>query len=86
MKMVAIKEAKDKFAALIRAAEAGERVVVTRNGQPVVDLVPHKKPGGLDFDALRRFKEERGISHIVGEISDDFDDPLPEDFLLRPLP
>jgi len=84
--MVPIKEAKDKFAALVRTAEGGERVVVTRNGRPVADLVAHDPPRGIDWEAIRRFKKERGISEIVGEMSDDFDDPLPEDFLLRPLP
>jgi prevent-host-death family protein len=29
-------------AAIIRRVEAGERFVVTRNGKPVADLVPHR--------------------------------------------
>lgn len=83
---VSIKEAKDTLPALLRAVEAGERITITRNGKPVVELVPHKKKGGLDFEALRRWKEERGIPRIVAEIPPDFDDPLPEDFLIRPMP
>jgi len=31
-------------------------------------------------------KKERGINKIVTHVSRDFDNPLPEDFLLRPLP
>lgn len=84
MKMVSIKQAKDQLTALARAVEAGERVVITRNGEPVVDLVPHQKRGGLDFERLRRWKEEKGYGRIVGRISPDFDDPLPEDFLITP--
>jgi prevent-host-death family protein len=84
-KYVSIKEAKDTLPALLRAVEAGEDIVITRNGKPVVELVAHKQKGGLDFEALRRWKEERGIPRIVAEISPDFDDPLPEDFLIRPM-
>ena len=29
---------------------------------------------------------KHGIDRIVGDIPADFDDPLPEDFLIRPLP
>ena len=81
MKHVSIKEAKDTLPALVRAVEAGERVVITRNGQPVADVVPHKRKGGVDFEGLRRWKEERGIDRLAGPLPDDFDDPLPWDFL-----
>ena len=86
MKHVSIKEAKDRLPALARQAEAGERIVITRTGTPVAELGPHRKSGGIDWEAMRRFKEERGLPQIVAEIPDDFDDPLPEDFLIRPLP
>jgi prevent-host-death family protein len=84
MKHVSVKEAKDTLPALIRAVENGEHVTVTRNGKAVVDIVPHKRRGGLDFEGFRKWKEERGIDHLVGEIPDDFDDPLPWDFLFTP--
>jgi prevent-host-death family protein len=46
MDEVSIAEAKAKFAALVSRAEAGEQIVVTRNGRPVACLVPlpAKKP------------------------------------------
>lgn len=81
MRHFSIKEAKDQLPALVRAVESGEKVVITRNGKPVVDVIPHKRKGGIDFEGLRRWKEENGIDQIVGPIPDDFDDPLPEDFL-----
>jgi prevent-host-death family protein len=31
---------------LLRKVETGERVVITRCGKPVADLVPHKKESG----------------------------------------
>ena len=65
--------------------EQGETVVVTEDGKPVLDLVPHKKKGGLNFQAIDEFKKKHGITEIFPYIAPDFDDPLPEDFLLRPL-
>lgn len=84
---VSIKEAKDRLSELVRLAEAGETVVLTRHDQPVADLVPHvKKKGGINWDALEAIKAKHGVDRIVSFISDDFDDPLPEDFLITPMP
>jgi len=71
---------------LARRVEAGERVVLTRGGQPVAEVVAPQRVGGFDPEAGRRFLAEHGIDRIVTYIADDFDDPLPDDFLLRPLP
>jgi antitoxin (DNA-binding transcriptional repressor) of toxin-antitoxin stability system len=84
-KLVAIEDAAD-LDTLAREVEAGETVVLTRSGKPVLDLVPHKRKGGLDWEAGRRFKEEQGIKEFFTYVAPDFDDALPEDFLLRPLP
>lgn len=86
MTTVSLEEAQNRFADLAQLVEEGETVVVTRDGKPVLDLVPHRRKGGLDWDAGQEFKRKHGIDRIVEYISDDFDDPLPEDFLLRPLP
>ncbi|MDQ8755413.1 type II toxin-antitoxin system prevent-host-death family antitoxin [Sphingosinicella sp. LHD-64] len=87
MKHVSIKEAKDRLPALLREVENGEHVVITRRGEPVADVVPHvRKKGGIDFEAMSRWKRARGIDRVFGDPSPDFDDPFPEDFLLRPLP
>lgn len=86
MKHVSIKEAKDRLPALVREVEAGTRVVITRNGKPVADVVPHRDCKGLDFEGFVRWKREKGIARLVTYISDDFDDPLPEDFLSTPGP
>lgn len=39
---VAIREAKNILSKLGNKAHAGERIVVTRNGRPWFDLVPHE--------------------------------------------
>ena len=84
---ISIKEAKNKFSELIRRAEAGEPVVVTRGGKPVVRIVCiEENKGGLNLQALKEYKKKHGIKNFVREIPADFDDPLPEDFLITPMP
>jgi prevent-host-death family protein len=87
MKTVSIKDGKNHFPELVRKAENGETITITRNGTPVAELNPAKKrKGGIDWEAGERFLRERGIKRKKGWISPDFDDPLPEDFLITPLP
>jgi hypothetical protein len=54
--------------------------------RPFSSFTPHRPRKGLRLEAIEDFKQKRGIEAIVDFIADDFDDPLPEDFLLRPLP
>lgn len=84
--MVSIKDAKNRLTALARLVEKGETVVVTRSGKPVFDLVPHRIKNGLKLSAIKEFKRKHRIGAIVTRVADDFDAPLPEDILIRPLP
>jgi prevent-host-death family protein len=86
MKHVSIKQAKDTLPALVREVEGGTRVVITRNGKPVAEVVPHQRRRGTDWEALERWKKELGVDRIVTYIAPDFDDPLPEDYLSTPGP
>ena len=86
MTAVSIKDAKNRLSELARLVENGETIVVTRNGKPVMELVPPKRKGGLDLEAGRKFLRERGVTQFFSYVADDFDDPLPEDFLITPLP
>jgi prevent-host-death family protein len=86
MKTVSIRDAKNRLTELAREVEEGETIVVTRNGRPVFDIVPHRPRGGIDREAIEAFKRRHGVEAIVTYIAKDFDDPLPEDFLLQPLP
>jgi prevent-host-death family protein len=86
---VSVKEAKAKLTELLRRVEAGERITLTRHGKPVADLVPHgqgeeERPMSVmeRYEAWRKENPPLGI----GWVSPAFDDPLPEDFLLQPLP
>lgn len=77
---VPIKEAKNRLSELVRAAESGQTAIITRNGKPVADIVPHiEKKGGVDFEAIARWREENG-GPLVVYVAPDFDDPLPDEF------
>lgn len=87
MATVNIKDAKNRLNELVRKSEKGEVVTITRNGEPVADIVPHKKKkGGTDWEAGYGYMREHGIDKFFGELPPDWDDPLPEDFLITPLP
>jgi len=66
---VTIGEAKTHFSKLVRRAEAGEEIVIRRGSEPVAQLGPLKKRGGVT-----------GFGSMKGEIwmAPDFDEPLEE--------
>lgn len=86
MVTLSLEEAASERADLTRRVEAGETVVLTREGRPIADLVPHRPRGGVDLEADEAYLRENGIMRQPGFIAPDFDDPLPEDFLTRPHP
>ncbi|CAD7024011.1 type II toxin-antitoxin system prevent-host-death family antitoxin [Pseudorhizobium endolithicum] len=88
MKTVSLREAQARLDELAQDVAQGETVTVTRDGKPVFDLVPHqdKPKRRIDFEAGQAYLRTKGISDPVSYIADDFDDPLPEDFLIQPLP
>ncbi len=74
---VPIKEAKNRLNELARKFEAGERVIVTRHGEPIFELAKPRR-GGIDFEAIKAHIAEHGP--MVTWIAPDFDDPLPDSF------
>ena len=79
MEQVNIHEAKTHLSRLLRKVAAGEEVVISRAGKPVARLVPLAEP-----QRPRELGRDRGKIWIA----DDFDAPLPDDFLAeceRPL-
>ena len=66
---VNIHEAKTQFSKLVRRAEEGEEIVVRRGSEPVAQIGPLKKRGGVT-----------GRGSMKGEvrIGPDFDQPLDE--------
>ena len=86
MSTVSIREAKNRLTELARQVERGEPIVVTRNARPVFDLVPNRPMTGIQWEAIDAFTTRHGIAAIDPEIPGDFDELLPEDFLLTGLP
>ena len=72
---VPLLEAGERLAELVVAAQSGERVVITERGQPVVELVPFGKSGGIDFDRLASACARLGIEEDVTGWPAEFDEP-----------
>jgi prevent-host-death family protein len=70
---VSIAKAKAQFAALVSRAEAGEQIVVTRNGRPVACLgpMPQKKP--IDYGDLAHLGPVPDDISLPQDILDDFE-------------
>lgn len=63
-KSVSVAEVKAHFSDWVKEAEAGEPVVITRHGKPVVALVP-----ASDMEQLRRLRSagpEQGLASLAG--------------------
>lgn len=65
-----VHEAKTHFSKLLDRALAGEEIIITRSGEPLVRLVP----------AQRKRKPNFGFAAGTVRMADDFDE-LPEEFL-----
>lgn len=95
-KVVSIEEAGKTLADLADAVGAGETVVVTKDGVPVFDLVPHAaaaaetaetgeapRTGGINWQALEDYKKKHGIDHIFEWDPATFDDPITDEEFLE---
>ena len=69
---VGIYEAKSKLSQMIKLAEEGEEVIITKNGEDVVRLTPVRKKKG-DWIGMYKGKIK---------IHDNFDDPMTEEELV----
>jgi prevent-host-death family protein len=72
MSTVNIHEAKTQLSKLIARVEAGEEIIIARDGSPVARLVAVRKP-----TAKRVSGRDRGLFSVP----EDFDAPLPESLL-----
>ena len=71
MVVVNVHEAKTNLSRLLKQAEAGEDVVIARNGKPVVRLSPVQERG----------ERQPGSMEGLFTLPDSFFDPLPEEEL-----
>lgn len=65
-----VHEAKTHLSKLLDRALAGEEIIITRSGEPLVKLVP----------AQRKKKPNFGFAKGTIQMADDFDE-IPEEFL-----
>lgn len=72
MQQVSVHEAKTHLSRLLRQAAAGDDVVITRSGRPVVRLVPVEGTGE---------RPVFGVDEGRFVVPDDFDAPLDESLL-----
>lgn len=69
---VTVEEAEARIGELLRRAEAGERIEVTRDGRPVVELAAAEVPAAPKLPRVGAF------SHVKLTMSDDWDELGPE--------
>ena len=72
---VGLREAKARLSELVDAAHRGERVVITKHGEPAVELVRFRTTGGIDFDKLTAARRRLGIEGHAEKWPPEFDDP-----------
>lgn len=78
MRTISIREANQNFSRLVKEVEAGETVVITRQGKPVVELTP-RKASRLDDPEFRadlerwsaHLREWKGDGYRVGKITEE---------------
>lgn len=74
MAVVSVHEAKTHLSRLIERVLAGEEIVVARNREPVVKLVPAAPPAKKPLLGALQGK-------VVFDLEDGFFDPLPDEYL-----
>ena len=72
---LAVREAKARLSELIAAAEKGQRIVLTRHGKAVAEIVPVRRKGGVDFARLDAARKRLGVKMPAGGWPAEFDNP-----------
>ncbi len=72
---VGLRDAKARLSELVTAARNGERVVITRHGEPAVELVRCERRGSIDFEKLEATRRRLGIVGDGEGWPEEFNDP-----------
>ena len=72
---ISVSEAKARLSELIRAARSGRRVIITRYGEPAVEIVRYEPTGGIDFDKLDASRLRLGVEMGSDRWPSALDDP-----------
>ena len=72
-----IHEAKTHFSKLVAAVEAGEKVVICRNGKPIIECVPARPARPFPFGAWGGLAAEgRSLAHLAQPTDEDLLDAM----------
>ena len=73
---IGVSKAKARLSELVAAARRGERVVITKYGEPAVELVAcPRRSGGFDFEKLEEDRRRLGIVGDGEGWPEEFNDP-----------
>ncbi|MGE3743051.1 MAG: type II toxin-antitoxin system Phd/YefM family antitoxin [Geminicoccaceae bacterium] len=72
MATVNVRTAKAQFSRLLERVAQGEEVVIAKAGKPVARLIPFEPATG---------PRQPGTARGQGQVADDFDAPMPDEFL-----
>ena len=73
---IGLRDAKARLSELVTAARRGERVVITKYGKPMVELVAcARSGGGIDFEKLEATRRRLGIVGDGEGWPEEFNDP-----------
>jgi prevent-host-death family protein len=70
---VSVRELRNRTAAVVAAVQAGEAVTLTSNGEPVADIVPHRRrarwlPGGWLAEQLADRQADARLTADLDEL------------------
>lgn len=77
MSQVNLADAKARLSELAERAAAGERIVITKRGKPVLEMVkPATTPERIELDSLRRLtrrlpRQKQGAGETLRRLRDD---------------
>ena len=72
MATINVHAAKTQFSQLLERVAQGEEVVIAKAGKPVARLIPFEPAAG---------PRQPGTARGLGRVADDFDAPMPDEFL-----
>lgn len=74
---ISIEDAEKKLREIAERVAAGETFVLTRDGEPLADIVPHRELGRLSRESVEAAKRRWGIEGSVFSWDPEtFDDPM----------
>ena len=86
MTKISFRGARNRLTAFAHGVEQGEAIAITGdgNGGPIIAPVPIGSNVDASLEAIDAFKREYNVEQLVALVAEDFDAPIPDDFLIGP--